>query len=41
MEFEGGLNAEIRQQKRLDKIEKRDFRRKELPEKYIVKILYR
>jgi len=39
--FEGRLNAEVKQQERLDVAEKEDFRREELPEKYIAKILYR
>ena len=39
--FEGRLNAEVKQQEKLDMAEKRDFRREELPEKYTVKMLYR
>jgi len=39
--FEGRLNAEVEQQEKLDMVEKRDFRREELPEKYTVKMLYR
>ena len=35
------MNAEIRQQERLYRIEERDFRRGELPGKYTAKILYR
>ena len=35
------MNAEVRRQEKLDMAEKRDFRRKELPEKYTAKILYR
>jgi len=40
-EFEGRLNAEVRQQEKLDLAEKRDFRRRELSGKYTVKMLYR
>jgi len=40
-EFERRLNAEVRRQEKLDKAKERDFRRKELLEKYIVKILYK
>ena len=39
-EFEGRMSAEIRRQEKLDRIEEKDFRRKELPEKYTVKMLY-
>jgi len=34
------MNAEIRRQEKLDMIEKKDFRRGELPGKYIAKMLY-
>ena len=40
-EFEGILNAEVRQQEKLDMIEERDSKRRELPEEYIAKMLYR
>jgi len=40
-EFEGRMNAEVKQQKKLDMIEKRNFGRKELPGKYTAKMLYR
>ena len=40
-EFEGRMSTEVRQQEKLDKIEKKNFRRGELPGKYMVKILYR
>jgi len=40
-EFEGRMNAEVKQQKKLDMIEKRNFGRKELSGKYTAKILYR
>jgi len=35
------LSIEVRRQEKLNMMEKRDFRREELPEKYIVKMLYR
>ena len=41
VEFEGRLNAEIRRQDKLEVAEKRDFRRGELPGKYMAKMLYR
>ena len=40
-EFEGRINAEVRKQERIDIVEERDFRRGELLEKYMVKMLYR
>ena len=40
-EFKEKLNAEVRQYEKLDMIKKRDFRRGELLEKYIAKMLYR
>jgi len=39
-EFEESINAEVRKQEKLDKVEKKNCRRGELPGKYIVKILY-
>jgi len=39
-EFEGRMSAEIRRQEKLDRMEEKDFRRGELPGKYIVKTLY-
>ena len=41
VEFEGRLNAEVRKQEKLDIAEERDFKRGELPEKYIEKMLYK
>ena len=41
VEFERRLNTEVRRQEKLYKAKERDFRRKELLEKYIVKTLYR
>jgi len=40
-EFEGRMNAEVRKQERLDMAEEKDFRRGELPGKFMAKILYR
>jgi len=39
-EFKGRINAEIRRQEKIDMVEKRDFRRGELPGKFTVKMLY-
>ena len=41
VKFEGRINAEVRRQEKLDIIEERDFRRGELLEKYMTKMLYR
>ena len=40
-EFERKMNTEVRRQEKLDTAEERDFRRGELPEKYMAKMLYR
>jgi len=34
------MSAEVRRQEKLDMIEKKDFRRRELLEKYMAKMLY-
>ena len=39
-EFKKRINTEVRQQKKLDRVEEREFRRGELPGKYMAKILY-
>ena len=39
-EFEGRMSAEIRKQEKVDRIEEKDFRKRELLEKYIAKMLY-
>jgi len=39
-EFERRMNAEVRRQEKLDMAEEKDFRRRELPEKFMAKILY-
>jgi len=41
VEFERGMNVEVRRQEKLDLAKEKDFRRGKLPGKYIVKILYR
>ena len=41
VEFEGRLSTEVRRQEKLSIVKERSFRREELPEKYMVKILYR
>ena len=38
--FEGRINAEVGRQEKLDIIEERNFRRGELLEKYMTKMLY-
>jgi len=40
-EFKKRINAEFKRQEKIDRVEERDFRRGELLEKYIAKILYR
>jgi len=40
-EFEGRINVEVRRQEKLDLAEEKNFRRGELLEKYIAKMLYR
>ena len=39
--FEKKVKAEVRRQERIDWIEDKDFRRGELPGKYMVRMLYR
>ena len=39
-EFERRMNVEIRRQEKINMVEKRDFRRGELPGKFIAKMLY-
>ena len=39
-EFKGRVNIEIRRQRKLDIVEKKNFKRKELLGKYMMKILY-
>ena len=39
-EFERRMNVEVRRQEKLDMAEERDFRREELLEKFMAKILY-
>ena len=40
-EFEGRVNTEVRRQEEIDRTEEKNYRRGELLEKYIVKLLYR
>ena len=40
-EFERKMTTEVRRQKKLDMVEEKDFRRRELLEKYTAKMLYR
>ena len=39
-EFEERMNAEVRRQEKIDMAEERDFRRRELPGKFMAKMLY-
>ena len=39
-EFNRRINVEVRRQERLDIVKDKDFRREELPEKYMAKMLY-
>jgi len=39
-DFEGRMNVEVRRQEKLDWAEEKDFRRVELPGKYMTKLLY-
>ena len=40
-EFKKRMNAKVSRQENLDRLEERDFKRGELPGKYMAKILYR
>jgi len=40
-EFERRMSAKVRKQEKLDMIEKKNFSRRELLEKYMAKMLYR
>ncbi len=40
-EFEERINTEVRKQEKTDIVEERDFKRKELPGKFMVRMLYR
>jgi len=35
------MNAKVRRQEKLDMMKEKDFRRRELPERYTAKMLYR
>ena len=39
-EFKGRMNVEVRRQEKLDMVEEKNFKREELPGRYIVKMLY-
>ena len=39
-DFEGRMNVEVRRQEKLDWAKEKDFRRVELPGKYMTKLLY-
>jgi len=39
-EFEGRVDAEVRRQEKIDRVEEQNFRRGELPEKFMAKMLY-
>jgi len=39
-DFEGRIEVEIRRQEKLDRAEEQDFRREELPRKFIARMLY-
>ena len=39
-EFKGRINTEIKRQEKLDLAEEKNFRRRELPGKYMAKMLY-
>ena len=40
-EFKGRMNTKVRRQEKLDMAEEKDFKKEELPEKFMAKILYR
>jgi len=40
VEFKGRISTEVKRQEKLNLVKKRNFRRKELSRKYIVKMLY-
>ena len=40
-EFKGRMEVEVRKQERIDRAEERNFRRGELPGKFMVRMLYR
>ena len=39
-EFKGRISAEVRRQEKIDRVEERDFRREELPGKFMARMLY-
>ena len=40
-EFKGRISTKVRRQEKLDMVEEKDFRKGELLEKYVAKMLYR
>ena len=40
-DFEGRMSTEVRRQEKLNMAEEKDFRKGELPEKFIARMLYR
>jgi len=40
-DFEGRMEAEIRRQEKLDRVEEQDFRKGKLPGKFTARMLYR
>ena len=39
-DFKGRMEAEIKRQEKLDRTEEQDFRREELPKKFMARMLY-
>jgi len=40
VEFKGRMSVKVRRQEKLNMVEEKNFRMKELPEKYMAKMLY-
>jgi len=40
VEFKGRMSVKVRRQEKLNMVEEKNFRRKELPGKYMAKMLY-
>ena len=39
--FDGKMNTEVKRQEKLDMVEEKDFKKRELPRKFMAKMLYR
>ena len=39
--FDGKIDTEVRRQEKLDMVEENDFKKRELPRKFMAKMLYR